>query len=461
MARMCPLTQNAGLSQRKNTMRTIDRTWAWTSWAVLVAIVVLQLPLILNPGYFSHDELQWAAFADQGQSVASVWAQVDTFQYRPVTFSLWLWLSSHLFEHPQAFHGVMVVWGALNAVLLARLMVRLGVGGKAAFAGAVVFAMSAFAVQTHGWAGTLADLIWVSCALLAGRLAVGGRPGWQVFAGAALLTTVGLLSKESAIVIPALAALGWLFLGRGRNWAMATAGALLPTLVWLALRVQVILFSPREASNYEWSAWFIPLRWLEYQLYTPLVTRAGIHNLFPKNFDEPRVWVAMALWLALAWTFWRAGPRWLWAFLLVGAAALGPVLILAESSNQYGYGFAAAVAALGAAVWAHAGRGGRIVLVLCATLSVWHGVNMMRSMHEVGTIQSRFSPAVATVVANASTYPVRIRPAHAGQDWIYLRLTHQIPQYRGVPIGDRVQLVAMDAPADYVIAKDGTLSPAK
>lgn len=439
----------------------MDRPSAWTTWAVFVAVVVLQLPLILNPGYYSHDELQWAAFADQGQTFASLWAQVDTFQYRPVTFSLWIWLSSHLFEHPQAFHGVMVAWGGLNAVLLARLMVRLGVGAKAAFVGAVVFAMSAFAIQTHGWAGTLADLIWVSCALLVGQLALGGRRGWQVFAGAALLTALGLLSKESAIVIPALAALGWLFLGRGRSWVMATAGSLLPTLVWLALRVQVVLFSPREASNYEWSFRFLPLRWLEYQLYTPLVTRAGINNLFPGSFDEPRVWVAIAIWLALAWTFWRVGARWFWAFLLAGGAALGPVLILAESSNQYGYGFAAVVAALGAAAWAHVGRAGRVVLVLFATLSVWHGVNVMRRMHEVGTIQSRFSPAVAAAVSNATTYPVRIRAADAGQHWIYLRFTHQIPQYRGVPIGDRVQLVATDAPADYVIAKDGTLSPAK
>lgn len=433
----------------------------WTTWALLATVVVLQLPLILNPGYYSHDELQWAAFADQGMRFVTVWADVGAFQYRPVTFSLWLWLSSHLFAHPQLFHGVMVAWGGLNAVLLARLMVRLGVSAKLAFAGAIIFAMSVFTVQTHGWAGTLADLIWVSCALLVGHLALGRWRGWQVFTGAAVLTTVGLLSKESAIVIPALAALGWLFLGRGRSWGMATAGALLPALAWLALRVQAILFLPREASNYEWSFWFVPLRWLEYQLYTPLVTRAGIHNLFPASFGEPRVWIAIALWLALAWAFRRAGARWLWGFLLVGGAALGPVLILAESSNQYGYGFAAAIAALGAAAWPHVGRAGRIVLVLWAVLSLWHGVNMMRRMHEVGTIQSRFSPALAAVVADASTYPVRVRPADKGQDWIYLRLTHQIPQYHGVPIGDRVQLVAPDAQADYVIAKDGTLSPAK
>ena len=32
-------------------------------WLLFAAAVLLQLPLALNPGYFSHDELQWAAFA--------------------------------------------------------------------------------------------------------------------------------------------------------------------------------------------------------------------------------------------------------------------------------------------------------------------------------------------------------------------------------------------------------------
>lgn len=442
-------------------MRMMDRTGAWTGWALLAAIVAMQLPLILNPGYYSHDELQWAAFADQGVSIRSLWAQVDAFQYRPVTFSLWVGMSSLMFDRPPLFHGVMVVWGGLNAVMLARLMVRLGVGAKAAAVGAIVFAMSAFAVQTHGWAGTLADLIWVSCALIVGLFATADRRPWLVVAASAILTAIGLLSKESAIVIPALAALGWLFLGRGRGWGLATIGASIPTAIYLALRLNVILFSPREAANYEWSFALIPLRWLEYQLFPPLATRAAITGLLPGSATEPRVLVAAVLWLALAWTFWRAGARWLCAFLLVGGAALGPVLVLAESANQYGYGFAAVVAGLGAAAWSRVGRGGRIVLVLCAVLSVWHGVNVMRRMHEIGTIQSRFSPAVANVLEDAAAYPVRIRAVDVGQHWIYLRLTHDIPQYHGVPIGDRVQLVAPDAPADYVIAKDGTLSRAK
>ena len=41
--------------------------------------------------------------------------------------------------------------------------------------------------------------------------------------------------------------------------------------------------------------------------------------------------------------------------------------------------------------------------------------------------------------------------------WIFHRLTHDIPRYDGVPIGERVQLVEGNAPADYRILADGRL----
>ncbi len=431
--------------------------------AALLAVALAQLPLIFNPGYFSHDELQWAAHATDptvAMPLRAIWGDVQMFQYRPVTFTLWMALSRQLFAHPVAFHAVLVLWGALNAAMLALLLRRFSVGARPAFFAALVFAMSPFAVQTHGWIGTIADLIWVSCALLVGLLAQRDGSRWGIAAGAALLCAIGLLSKESAIVIPALAALGWLLLGRRPAWAVATLGAAVPVVLYLGLRLDAILFTPREAANYGWSLSFLPLRWTEYQLFAPIATRAGITGMLPGAFGDARVWVAIVLWLALAWTFWRAGMRWLLAFLLVGAAALGPVLILADSANQYGYGFAAAIAGLGAAAWSRVPRAGRIVLVLFALLSTWHGVNVMRRMHEIGELQSRFSPSMARAVAEARQYPVRIRAQDPGQHWIYLRLSHHIHSYHGVSIGDRVQLVPAGAPTDYVIGKDGALTPA-
>ncbi len=439
-------------------------TWMPAPWtlaaATLACVLLAQLPLILNPGYFSHDELQWAAFAGHDAHLMprdQLWTDLQMFQYRPLTFSLWLWLSEALFARPQAFHVVIVAWGGLNAALLAWLLRRFGLGATSALCGALGFALSPFAMHTHGWVGTIGDLIWTGCALATGLLAQRERGAVLTFAGAAVLTAIGLLAKESAIVIPGLAALGWLLLGRRRSWAMATAGAMVPVAIYLSLRLGVILFSPREAANYGWSFAYAPLRWLEYQLYPSIPTRLGITGLLEKGAGDARLWVAGLVWLAVAWTFWRAGSRWLAAFLLVGAAALGPVLILAESANQYGYGFAAAIAGLAAAVWARSDRRGRIALGIAAVLSLWHGVNVMRRMHEVGELQAVFSPAMADAVARAEGHPVRIRAADAGQHWIYLRLSLGIPSYAGVPIGERVRLVGGSEDADYVIEKDGAL----
>ncbi|UHQ23804.1 hypothetical protein LVB77_03585 [Lysobacter sp. 5GHs7-4] len=439
---------------------------SWPHWtlplAVLASVLLAQALLVLNPGYYSHDELQWAAYAAQhpGWHFRDyLWTDAQSFQYRPLTFSVWLWLSEHLFARPLAFHALMVGLGGLNAAMLAVLLHRFGVAAGPAFGAALVFALGPFAALTHGWVGTLADLIWVGCALLSALLAQRERPGAVSWAAIFVLTALALLAKEAGIVIPALLGLAWLFLGRRREWLIAALVAGVPVAVYLALRVGVLLFSPREAVNYGWSLAFIPERWLEYQLYPPIATKMAIAGTLSRGLGDGRVWLAILVWLATAAALWRVGARWCLGWLLAGTAALGPVMILAESANQYGYGYAAATAAVCAAAWPRMQRWGRIVLIVAALLSVWHGVNVMRRMHEVGTIQAVYSPAMAQAVQRAGGAPVRLSIADAGQAWIYERLSHDIPSYDGVEIGDRVQLVAANEAPDYEIQRDGSLKP--
>jgi hypothetical protein len=432
----------------------------FVGFAVIAAL--LQLPLILNPGYFSHDELQWAALANvaPGEALPWVpWTSWQVFQFRPLTFNLWLLASHWLFDTPVAFHALCVGLGIGNGLLLLRLMRRLGVAGLPAMLFALGFVLGPFAAYTHGWVATIADLLWVGFGLAIATVLVWAddRPSrhWPACALAFAFTTLALLSKESAIVLPTLAALAWLVAGRPRLLRDATIASAIPVAVYLALRLHVILFAPRSPGVYGWSLWSIPKQWLMYQLFPLTPAVAEVHVVFLTTSTQHLLW-ACALWLALAVLVVRANVRAGIVLLIGGAMALGPVLLLDMPSNHYGYGFAAVSMLALAWAWSGMGRVGRALAVLFVLIGAWHGFNEQRELRFDGELQARFSPALAQAIATSGHLPVRL---HVPQDhgWVYQRLTHEISSYRGTPIGDRVQVVADDQAADYSIAPDGSL----
>ncbi|TXH74681.1 MAG: hypothetical protein E6Q88_04140 [Lysobacteraceae bacterium] len=151
-------------------------------------------------------------------------------------------------------------------------------------------------------------------------------------------------------------------------------------------------------------------------------------------------------------------------FLVGGAAALFAVLPLGSSWNHYGYAFAAVTAMTVAAAWNAAPRWGRGVIVAIAALNLIHGAVVMLAFQHVGRVQAVFSPMLAQAVqaagpGTAESTPIRLKPAADAKVWIFQRLTHEIPSYRGVPIGARVRMVEAGAAADYRIEPDGRLTP--
>lgn len=417
--------------------------------------------LATNPGFFSHDELQWGAFADVAHWRAMPWNvpwDIGQFQYRPLTFNLWLVLSHLLFESPRAMHALWVSLGFANAALLAAALFRLDARLPVAVAAALVFVLSPYAVYVHGWVATLADLLWVGLGLLLVLCALRHDPAPRrplllaVQAGA--LTALALLAKEAAVSIPALLLVAWGFT-RERRWAWAFAGAAAIAAVYLAVRVDVLLLRTPEAAAYGWSPLRIPQRFAQYHLFTYYPWRFEIDGLFEAH---GRRLVAVAVICAGAYVAaLRRGPLLGW-LALASSAALGPVLILDSASNQYGYGFAAVLAGVLALAWRQASRAGRVALVLLASLSTWHGVRIAQEMARVGDIQSRFSPGLASLAAARPDTRLLLDPACAGDRWVYTRLSHAIPSYQGVKIGTRVQLAEPSNPEAFVVACDGTVS---
>ena len=423
---------------------------------VFVLAFLLQLPLVLAPGYFSHDELQWAWRAGVVDMVPW-WDDRTTFQFRPLTFNLWMALSRGLFDTPRVFHAALVAWGSANAALACGVGRRFGMAPATAAVGALAFVLTPYAAYTHGWVATIADLAWVTCALLLAWCVLRFERRASIALAAFVVALVAMFAKEAAAATPVLCLVAWDFdpARRGR-WAATTLASGAAVALFLAWRLPALLHAPRDGGAlYVPSLANVPLRWLEYQVFLPMVPRLEAHTVWSR---PALAFACGTLWLAMLMAVWRTGPRLAWLYVTGSLAALAPVLVLGLAANHYAYAFAALAAMCVAAAWPAASRPARVAIGAFALATALHGIAVMLQVHAVARVQSVFSPRLADVVStHRGAFPVRLVVARDARPWIFQRLTHQVPAYKGQPIGDRVRIVEAGEPADYVVRADGRI----
>jgi hypothetical protein len=433
------------------------------AWLALLLLLV-QLPLIVNPGYLSFDELQWWARADVPAFFDlpwRAWSDWRTFQYRPLTFNLWLVLAHALAAHAYAMHAVFVVLGTVNALLLAACVRAFGAERNTAAVAAVAFVLSPFVAYTHGWTGTLADLLVLLFGLF-GTLALLApeRAPTQARAVAfvlALLTLLALLAKESAVVLPPLWAL--IALARQpRRLPLLAVPAALMVAGYLILRLPALWFTEAGSAGYAWSLANVPARVAEYALFPWLPPLFEVGPSLGRSLL--RLGLAGtcvgAVVLALLHSHWRLAAAWI----LVCTTALAPVLVLAHSFDQYAYVASAAGIGVVACSWHRCARGARGLLFVAGAIACLHGTQIMLRMREVGVIEQRFHGELVAAIANHAR-PLRVDTARAADAWMLERWVGNVPSYRGTALSGRVTIgAAVPDTVALTMQPDGALTPA-
>jgi hypothetical protein len=426
-------------TQRSSLTRARDVFAQLTRVPLPLLLLALQLPLILNPGYFSHDELQWWSRADVPSSADLpwiAWLDFSPLQYRPLTFNLWLVLAHASAATPWLMHLAFVALGTANAWLLARVLASANVPPRVCYAAAVVFALSPFVVYVHGWTGTLADLLVLLFALLAARAIQHATPTESTATrairafGAALLVALALLCKESAIVLPALLVLVAYGQPSSRTMRLAVAFSAAIVIAYLALRVPILVDSASTNPAYAWSPQNIAPRLTEYLLYpfTPPLFEIG--PLF--NASAARLVAASAcviLWLyALATRNWRWPAVWLAAFI----CALAPVLVLPIAYDHYAYLASATTIAIAASAWPTLRRPPRTTLAILAAIAVAHGAAVMSRMVAAGVVERNLHADLLEIIQLDPHTSVVVTAADPRDAWLLERLLHDVDRYRGV-----------------------------
>ena len=428
--------------------------------ALLLVLVALQWLLVSNPGFFSHDELQWGARADV-PGLADIrwvaWTDVGNFQWRPLTFNLWQLLSHLLFGNPQAMHLAWVLMGSAVALMLGGLLMRLGADTWVARGAVLAFALGPYPAYVHGWVATLADLLWVAAGLGLAHVLVWlrwrGASPWLPGLAAFAFTAAALMAKEAALAIPALLGLAWVLRRNDPVGLAAVVGSGLAAVLYLGLRVGPIMAGGGD-DTYAVMLHSAPRNWAAYWLLPLRPTAFEVQNVW---YASSRfLWAGVVVWAVTIMLVLRTAPRAALAMVLGGTLALAPALPLGFAANQYGYGFWACVVGCLAAAWPELGRPTRLWIGFLAVMACASGFAIQKEMNRVGHLQAVFQPALAEALAGHDG-ELRIRKPE--ESWIYQRLSFNILSWRGRPIGDRIAWVEPGEPADYAVADDGRLVP--
>lgn len=412
------------------------------AWLFVATAIAIQIPVFLMPGYFSHDDLQWLFFSSRPVSdwnLGELFGDVRQFQYRPLTFTLWLSASKLLGDSAIAMHVLRGIFGVAGAALLAFCVRRLGVSRAIAVVAGLIFLLTPSAMFTNGWVGTYADVLCLIFFLvICVHLTSPSEPRMAVTAILTFaMTSLALLSKESALVFPALLASAYFF-QRSRVLLTALLASSIAVATYLTLRLEVILFPATRVDGYQWSLVNIPRRMMEYGVFPFSLNRQ--ETIAP--FDRPMAWIAASLAILVLFAVARTGWRWLLALVAGFYVALGPVLILPFSAVHYAYLATAVAVGVVAVAWRSMPPGSRYAICLAALVLVIHGGQVARTMYRVSSIQHVLYTDLLAELKRSDT-PMAVQVKEIKDNWIADRLLFEVPSYHGVPIRGRVSFVSV------------------
>lgn len=247
---------------------------AVTLTAVPVAVAVLAFGWSLGLGPLSDDFVlgRWARTGD--------WTSAEWSYFRPLPLALWQ-AAVAAGGGTAAQHAVNVAVHALNSALVAILAAGYG-GARAGIVAGVVFALFPASTEAVAWTAGAFDVVSTLFVLLAAVIWAGRRPTTLRTAALILCCLGGVLSKESAVVIPLLLGVMTALTRfderelRQRAWALAACATTIGAVVLVRA-----LSSPAIASHFanvpgDRRAWKDMLVRPFASLAVPLRTEAGI-----------------------------------------------------------------------------------------------------------------------------------------------------------------------------------------
>jgi hypothetical protein len=414
-------------------LRTIN------TYALIAAVtIVANLLTIANPGFQSHDEWQIYDFVRKYGLNFFLRAYIRVYAgsefgtpVRPLGFLQQGLLSQWMPSAPIVPHLFSVGLLMVTGLLLFRVLTAAAVNRQRAVAAAILFGTSPLTAFATGWTAALFDPWYALFALLAAWAVVSIIDrGFSVLRVAALAvaSALAILSKETAIILPAAAgALALsisLLRGAPLQWRKAFLIGVIsasPVLCYLAIRFPAIMVTlhGNSALAYPPSIANVPGNLLGYFAFPALISTAELppiaflHTTPLLAALAVHLLIIFGLLIRLGWTAACAYVAAYFVFLM-------PVLTLPSPGSHYLYasGFATSLA-LGCLLFDAAGRfrPGVVAIpaVACVSILCVHTIEIQRDLYDNGRCQHDFLLSLDLRMGE-TTGPIIIR-ADPGVQW--------------------------------------------
>jgi hypothetical protein len=326
------------------------------SMALVAFVVLFNLALVANPGFFNHDELQKLdhverhGLADYLRQYSGI-TKTRTFSQpvRPLGFAHQGLVALAMDDAPLVVHLFDVLLHAAVA-LLAVWVVRVANGRVSlAWLAGVLVAISPLATVATGWVGASFDRWYALFALLALGLAVWmARNGLRAVGLAGLGAAAGLaiVSKETALMLPAAVFLAS-FVSAPEDLprrvratrVLATAFvAGVPVAIFLLLRMSALIGSlhGEDVPVYASSLAFVPRNLIAYFSFPFMVTIVELLNFSLHSAFAKAVAVGMHG-VLVGWLAWRGGAKAATLYIAGYLVFLAPVLVIQHVGSHYLY----------------------------------------------------------------------------------------------------------------------------
>ncbi|HKP54741.1 MAG TPA: glycosyltransferase family 39 protein [Chloroflexia bacterium] len=189
-------------------------------------------------GYFLSDDfvlLSWTR-AGSPAEVAAFFDPSTPWFYRPGVKVVY-WLGQSVFGlHAAPFHLFSLLLHGANGYLVYKLVARNApgrMGWVMGLAAGLLFLLNPHHAETVSWIAAVGDLLGSFCILSSLSLFLRFRenPRFPYLLGSLILFTIGLFTRETVVVLPALLFLALLTLGRHAPWANKATAHGNPTIL--------------------------------------------------------------------------------------------------------------------------------------------------------------------------------------------------------------------------------------